>query len=252
VAKAAAEAAEAIATHNHFTCVNYVEALQRGVKYIYQTMPRLLTVWLDLGEFNEITKKNSIVQLKVQQITRLMERAVGKIMTYQFLTAFPQMISRITHSNLEVREVLVRLVYHVIRDYPAQALWPTIGAMQSTRKDRRDIAETILQKAMVRCCNTNRSLPQGVKQKDVRADLQARINDARKLSGVLLRLAEDKPEGKPREVSIATKYKYVTAAFPSSMIMPLQDALTCVLPPPGSPLKGHLAFPSMAVSINGR
>lgn len=42
-----------IASYNYFTCVNYHEALQRGVKYIYQTMPRLLTVWLDLAENKE-------------------------------------------------------------------------------------------------------------------------------------------------------------------------------------------------------
>lgn len=42
---------------NHFTCINYHEALQRGVKYIYQTMPRLLTVWLDLAENSAGKKK---------------------------------------------------------------------------------------------------------------------------------------------------------------------------------------------------
>lgn len=46
-----------IAQLNHFTCINYLEALQRGVKYIYQTMPRLLTVWLDLAENKEAKKK---------------------------------------------------------------------------------------------------------------------------------------------------------------------------------------------------
>jgi serine/threonine-protein kinase ATR len=45
------------ALFNNFTCINYYEALQRGVKYIYQTMPRLLTVWLDLAEHKEGKKK---------------------------------------------------------------------------------------------------------------------------------------------------------------------------------------------------
>lgn len=34
-----------------FTCLNYIRALQCGVKYIYRTMPRLLTIWLDLAEY---------------------------------------------------------------------------------------------------------------------------------------------------------------------------------------------------------
>lgn len=78
-----------------------------------------------------------------------MDRSRGKIMTYQFLTAFPQMISRITHSNKDVQEALIKLVYRVIRDYPLQALWPTIGAIHSKKQDRREVADTILRKSVV-------------------------------------------------------------------------------------------------------
>jgi serine/threonine-protein kinase ATR len=35
---------------NYFTCHNYIQALHHGVKYIYRTMPRMLTIWLDLGD----------------------------------------------------------------------------------------------------------------------------------------------------------------------------------------------------------
>jgi len=44
------------ASFNHQTCFLYVQALQHGVKYIYQTMPRMLTLWLDLGESKEMKK----------------------------------------------------------------------------------------------------------------------------------------------------------------------------------------------------
>lgn len=139
---------EEISAYNHFTCLNYQEALQRGVKYIYQTMPRLLTVWLDLGDKPE-AKKSGTVSHNFQLITKLVDKSRGKIMTYQFLTAFPQIVSRITHQNPEVRDVLTRIVYRVVRDYPAQALWPIVGAMQSKRKDRQAVTEIILGKAKV-------------------------------------------------------------------------------------------------------
>lgn len=38
------------ATTSYFTCHYYLQALQYGNKYIYRTMPRTLTIWLDLGE----------------------------------------------------------------------------------------------------------------------------------------------------------------------------------------------------------
>jgi len=122
--------------------------LQRGVKYIYQTMPRLLTVWLDLGDKPEVKKKGQVAH-NFQLITKLMDRSRGKIMTYQFLTAFPQIVSRITHQNSDVREVLIKIVYRVVRDYPAQALWPIVGAMLSKRKDRQEVTDTILKRAVV-------------------------------------------------------------------------------------------------------
>jgi hypothetical protein len=38
------------AQYHYHTVQNYLSALKFGVKYIYRTMPRLLTIWLDLGE----------------------------------------------------------------------------------------------------------------------------------------------------------------------------------------------------------
>jgi serine/threonine-protein kinase ATR len=35
---------------NVFTCKNYVDAMRHGSKYIFQTMPRLLTIWLDMAQ----------------------------------------------------------------------------------------------------------------------------------------------------------------------------------------------------------
>lgn len=78
-----------------------------------------------------------------------MEKARFDVQTYQFLTSFPQLISRITHPNETVQETLVKVVYRVIRDYPAQSLWTTIGAMQSNQKERRSITDKVLKRAVV-------------------------------------------------------------------------------------------------------
>jgi hypothetical protein len=42
------------ASINHFTCKYYVEAMKHGSKYIYQTMPRLLTIWADMAQIDYI------------------------------------------------------------------------------------------------------------------------------------------------------------------------------------------------------
>jgi serine/threonine-protein kinase ATR len=77
------------------------------------------------------------------------------------------------------------------------------------------------------------------------------IQDASRLSGTLLRLAQDKPDDKKRDLSMKTHYDYVLAAVPSRMIMPLQDALTCTLPSSADGVKTHNPFPLQPVEILG-
>ena len=38
---------------NVFTVKAYVTAIRLGSKYAYQTIPRILTIWLDMGEHTE-------------------------------------------------------------------------------------------------------------------------------------------------------------------------------------------------------
>ncbi|GMK55487.1 hypothetical protein CspeluHIS016_0205430 [Cutaneotrichosporon spelunceum] len=226
-----------ISSFNNFTCVNYFEALQRGVKYIYQTMPRLLTVWLDLAENKEM-KKNSMVQRNVETITNLMARSKDVIMPFQFLTAFPQMISRITHPNQRVRDTLVKILSRVVRAHSQQTLWQIVGSLLSKRKDRIELMESIL------------NLASGPQDQHV---LRRRIKDAGRMGRLLLQFSNDKPEStRVAERSVANNYPYLRDAFPSTMILPLQDALTVVLPSAGSSaLRTHNAFPDEPVTIEG-
>lgn len=52
--------------HARLIVQNYMRALAFGVKYIFQTMPKLLTVWLDLGD-------DIIKECEVSQGTKLVE-----------------------------------------------------------------------------------------------------------------------------------------------------------------------------------
>lgn len=43
-------------TAAHKTVENYARALRYGTKYIYRTMPRMLTIWMDCGERADLVK----------------------------------------------------------------------------------------------------------------------------------------------------------------------------------------------------
>jgi serine/threonine-protein kinase ATR len=77
------------------------------------------------------------------------------------------------------------------------------------------------------------------------------IQDAQKFSKTLLRLADDKVEDRRKDMSISANYPYVLSVFPSRMIMPLQDALTCSLPSTTDMIKTHNPFPGPLVEIRG-
>nr|XP_031859926.1 uncharacterized protein CI109_004533 [Kwoniella shandongensis]KAA5526998.1 hypothetical protein CI109_004533 [Kwoniella shandongensis] len=226
---------EQMATFHYYTCFNYVLALQHGVKYIYQTMPRMLTIWLDLGESKEL-KKHDAMGAQLTKITNLVDRSRKTLPPYQFLTAFPQIISRILHPHGEVGIVLKKIVAGVIRTYPQQALWPTVGVMQSKRADRKKACLSVLSRAQA---NDN--------------GVAMMVKDANVLSSALLKFTDDQVEDKRKEFSLKDRFPYLSPSElkRTRMILPLQDALTCSLPTTSETIKSHNPFPTAPVEIAG-
>ena len=78
------------------------------------------------------------------------------------------------------------------------------------------------------------------------------IKQADRVSQNLLTFANDKVENKKRDLTISMDFKYVKSAFPSRMIVPLQDALTCTLPSTANTVNSHNPFPAAPVEILGK
>jgi serine/threonine-protein kinase ATR len=63
-------------------------------------------------------------------------------------------------------------------------------------------------------------------------------------------LSEAKVDKKrEKDVSVARDFSFVNRAFPSTMIVPLQDAITPTLPAGPDTLMGHNPFPLPVVTI---
>lgn len=77
------------------------------------------------------------------------------------------------------------------------------------------------------------------------------VEDATKLSKTLLRLSDEKVDGKKTLASISQHFPFVKEGIPCRMIMPLQDALTCTLPSATDMVKTHNPFPNTPVTIAG-
>ncbi|CAH8869939.1 unnamed protein product [Trichobilharzia szidati] len=129
----------------------YGLALSYGSQFIYQSMPRLLTLWLDHGqdfvrsshELNKSQKHNeenySHSEHKVfNEIQEIMRNNCQRIPVYQFYTALSQLLSRVCHEIPSVVTTLIELVIRIFETYPLQTMWFLIPLNDSTVRQRRD------------------------------------------------------------------------------------------------------------------
>lgn len=65
----------------------------------------------------------------------------------QWLTAFPQIVSRICHPNDNATKAVMLIMTKVLQEYPQQALWLMIGVISSARPARKFAAEQVLKYA---------------------------------------------------------------------------------------------------------
>ncbi|OQV17014.1 Serine/threonine-protein kinase atr [Hypsibius exemplaris] len=111
----------------------FIQALRYGCHFIHQSLPRLLTLWLDFGALcNEkypVSRKGGLtipaqldtVFKRIQELIR--GKALTSIPMYVLLTAFPQLISRICTPNEEVFVLLMSVIAKIAQTFPQQTMW---------------------------------------------------------------------------------------------------------------------------------
>ncbi|EMP40340.1 Serine/threonine-protein kinase ATR [Chelonia mydas] len=107
---------------------HFGRSLQYGNQFIYQSMPRMLSLWLDFGakayECEKVGRPDRVqMRNDLAKINKVITDHTDQLAPYQFLTAFSQLISRICHSHEEVFVVLMEIVAKVFLTYPQQAMW---------------------------------------------------------------------------------------------------------------------------------
>ena len=139
-----------------YTVRAFSKAVMHGSKFVYQTVPRLLTIWLDLGE-SKVTAQHETFKKMTDNIAKSIRDApVYKVFTsntfllskvdrkLKWFTAFPQIVSRVSHSNPEVYKYLSQLIITVMEAYPEQALWLFMSVVKSTKENRQSRGRQIL------------------------------------------------------------------------------------------------------------
>ena len=128
---------------------NYGRALRFGHAHIFQSLPRLLTLWFETAEASAAasTKVGSATTSTVAKtLSKQMAALAQDLPAYQWLTALPQLISRISHNSGSVHKVLDRVLVKILKQFPAQSLWALVGASETVNPRRKERIRNVLER----------------------------------------------------------------------------------------------------------
>ena len=227
----------------------YLDALTHGNKFIFQALPKLLSIWLDQGaklnnlaqELHSVTSQNGSASQNVQPervqhlkncvsyaaknvdvMNSAMVSAVqdGRLAPYQLFTSFSQLISRICHPLGKVFDVIKKILVVLIKEYPQQALWLSVAVRNSSVKMRSERCAEIFEE-------TKRQMPEFVKMFQASTALCSQLKELCE-KNITLTSAQDS------FFSLRTQcnklHKLLDSGSLSQLIIPRMDSLTAAMP----------------------
>ncbi|KAI5893599.1 uncharacterized protein SCHCODRAFT_02730130 [Schizophyllum commune H4-8] len=224
----------------------FAKAMRFGSKYIYQTVPRLLTIWLDISDKPEVLASTATEKPRAEPVIidvfrdmcQSVEDAIKKVPAYKWYTAFPQIVSRIGLQNGQAYQMLSSLVCKVISEYPNQALWLFASVVKSKQELRRTRGREIMAKL--------RHMPSGG-----RSHLAQIIASSELMTTNLLRVCEYGVDKATSSLSLSKQFPELNKIGHSNLIIPLQESMTVSLPPASSDDASHKPFPDELPTFNG-
>ncbi|KAL3418858.1 protein kinase Rad3 (phosphatidylinositol 3) [Phlyctema vagabunda] len=233
---------------------NYLRALSFGTKYIYQTLPRILTLWLDLGaQVNQpldskygsskefVTRVTNGRKESLTSIHNRFTKYVVKMPAYMFYTALPQIMSRINHANTEVFKYLTQMIVKTVSTYPQHALWGLLAVATSMQADRKARGGIVI--AALR--GNAKKLDSG--GNDIKMLLKAGESVAQQL--IVVCNAGEFHGNRTSWASLTRDLGFNHKVTPSPLAMPVENVLTATLPTLTGDVRSHKAFSRDIVTI---
>ncbi|KAK9807336.1 hypothetical protein WJX73_002849 [Symbiochloris irregularis] len=218
---------------------NYGTSVQHGIRHVYQTLPRMLTVWFEFGSYclhNPLTSAgtSSADKKKVQQekatrneIFNVMQSLAKHLPMYVWLVALSQLTSRICHAHNETKLLTQHILTRVIAAFPHQALWAMAAVSKSNSTARRLAASAIISSASSHSASTA---------------TQRLIKQFPGLCDQVIRLCNHAPAGKLKTMSAKSEFGPLMRMMPLDVMIPATAGLTLALPASGCCEKEHNPF----------
>lgn len=245
---------------------NFVRSTVYGTKYYYQTLPKILTLWLDMGtevvntspraardkEFHEHRVNH------LEYLNKYLKRYAGERMpAFTWYTTFPQIITRISHPNKGVWDALQAIIIRVASFYPQQSLWSLLAVLHSSQDDRRSRGTLVLQKLRVshqagmECESANKD-QEVSKRKGSSLDLKNLIIQGQRLTDALLAACDAPIEPRVTHVTLSKHLGFNLKLAPCQLVVPIEANLLPNLPAghDSKTIRLHSPFPQDVITIS--
>lgn len=122
----------------------FLKALGLGSTYIFEALPKFITIWLD---FAQKTKRTRDAERRLQQIIHDIQTYKSTVPVYVWYTSITQILSRITHHHQASADIMMFIVESLMKVYPKHSLWYVLSHVKSKDKARRQRVLRILENA---------------------------------------------------------------------------------------------------------
>ena len=237
---------------------NYLRSLSVGSKYVFQTLPKLLTLWLELVDASETqqdTRRGNTEfrahlsqQRKkiVEDVNAQMKKYVERIQVSLFYNILPQLVARIAHKNTTVYDILTTMILRIIKHFPQQALWTVLPIIESVSKDRQARGLSIIKTAVDAARKAGKNT--------TTAELRSMISGGQVLVRALLEACNHEIAKTVSRVSLQVDLNFRhSKVTPSHLVVPVGKNLIATLPTSHEPaaMKSFRAFSNHPVTITG-
>ena len=135
--------------HQRDSCNAFYSSLTMGSKYAHESLPRLLQQFFDLGSAHyayqmaakdetdpservKLTHAEAEIKDAFKDVLSKMEKMPQKVPAYVLYTAFSQIISRVNHTNEQVKLVLIEILGRILESHPHQVMWKILSSFNNS------------------------------------------------------------------------------------------------------------------------
>ncbi|PWN39253.1 hypothetical protein IE81DRAFT_40965 [Ceraceosorus guamensis] len=214
---------------DYYVCRYYMKSAQSGTKYFYRTVPRMMTIWLDVGDDPVLIKaagkqftKSTDPEIyhktdTFEKISSELRKASSRLQRYQILAVLPQLLSRVVHKHPSVWGTLSEIILAAVDVFPHQSLWAMMAGFQSKDPERKKRFMDLVKK-----------LKSGVGARAKR--ISAIVEASQKMGKELLFLADAPVKSKETQLNLPLQFPKLQALADSGLILPLQSSVVVSLP----------------------